>query len=77
MGKDAIHPNQVAILNEVFSPDPERVAYLHEMIETYYEAERTGKGAVSFNGRMIDIAMVKDGERILALADAIAKRDAG
>lgn len=77
VGKDAIHPNQVAILNEVFSPDPERVAYLHEMIETYYEAERSGKGAVSFNGRMIDIAMVKDGERILALADAIAKRDAG
>ena len=77
VGKAAIHPNQVAILNEVFSPDPERVAYLREMIEVYYEAERAGAGAVSFNGRMIDIAMVKDGERVLALADAIAARDAG
>jgi citrate lyase subunit beta/citryl-CoA lyase len=77
VGKAAIHPNQVAILNEVFSPDPERVAYLREMIEVYYEAERAGAGAVSFNGRMIDIAMVKDGERVLAFANAIAARDAG
>ncbi len=77
VGKAAIHPNQVAILNEVFSPDPERVAYLREMIEVYYEAERAGAGAVSFNGRMIDIAMVKDGERVLALAEAIAARDTG
>ncbi len=77
VGKAAIHPNQVAILNEVFSPDPERVAYLREMIEVYYEAERAGAGAVSFNGRMIDIAMVKDGERVLAFADAIAARGAG
>lgn len=75
IGKAAIHPNQVSILNEVFSPDAERVAYLREMIETYYEAERKGAGAVSFNGRMIDIAMVKDGERILALANAIAARE--
>lgn len=77
VGKAAIHPNQVAILNEVFSPDPERVAYLREMIDVYYEAERAGAGAVSFNGRMIDIAMVKDGERVLALANAIAARGAG
>jgi citrate lyase subunit beta/citryl-CoA lyase len=77
VGKAAIHPNQVAILNEVFSPDSDRVAYLREMIEVYYEAERAGAGAVSFNGRMIDIAMVKDGERVLAFADAIAARNAG
>ncbi len=76
VGKAAIHPNQVAILNEVFSPGPERVAHLREMIEVYYEAERAGAGAVSFKGRMIDIAMVKDGERVLALANAIAARDA-
>ena len=76
IGKAAIHPNQIAILNEVFSPDAERVAYLREMIEVYYEAEKAGAGAVSFNGRMIDIAMVKDGERVLALASAIAARDA-
>jgi len=75
VGKAAIHPNQVEILNEVFSPDSERVAYLREMIEIYYEAERSGAGAVSFKGRMIDIAMVKDGERIIALADAIVERD--
>lgn len=77
VGKAAIHPNQVAILNEVFSPDAERVSYLREMIDVYYEAERAGSGAVSFNGRMIDIAMVKDGERVLALANAIAARGEG
>ncbi|MFP6869614.1 MAG: CoA ester lyase [Nitrospinota bacterium] len=77
VGKAAIHPNQVEILNDVFSPDADRVAYLREMIEVYYEAERAGAGAVSFNGRMIDIAMVKDGERVLSFAAAIAARDAG
>ena len=74
IGKSAIHPSQVAILNEVFSPGADEIDYLREMIDAYYEAERAGLGAVTFRGRMIDIAMVTDGERVLALADAIAAR---
>lgn len=74
IGKSAIHPSQVAILNEVFSPAVDEIDYLREMIGAYYEAERAGLGALTFRGRMIDIAMVKDGERVLALADAIAAR---
>ncbi len=74
VGKSAIHPSQVAILNDVFSPSADEVDYLREMIDAYQEAERAGLGAVTFRGRMIDIAMVKDGERVLALADTIAAR---
>ena len=74
IGKSAIHPSQVAILNDVFSPSADEVDFLREMIAAYYEAERAGLGAVTFRGRMIDIAMVKDGERVIALADSIASR---
>ena len=74
IGKSAIHPSQVAILNEVFSPSSDEVEYLREMIDAYYVAERAGRGAVTFRGRMIDIAMVKSGERVLALAEAIVAR---
>ena len=72
VGKSAIHPRQVPIFNEVFSPKPEEVTYYNEMIEAFREGEKAGKGAVSFQGKMIDIAMAKHAERVLSRAKAIS-----
>ena len=72
VGKAAIHPRQVPIFNEVFSPKPEEVTYYNEMLEAFREGEKAGKGAVSFQGKMIDIAMAKHAERILSRAKAIS-----
>ena len=72
VGKSAIHPRQVPIFNEVFSPKPEEVTYYNEMLEAFREGEKAGKGAVSFQGKMIDIAMAKHAERVLSRAKAIS-----
>ena len=73
-GKAAIHPRQVPIFNDVYSPSEEEVSYYTEMAEAYREGEAKGLGAVSFKGKMIDIAMVKHAENVLARARAIAER---
>ncbi len=72
VGKAAIHPRQVPIFNEVFSPKPEEVTYYNEMLEAFREGEKAGVGAVSFQGKMIDIAMAKHAERVLSRAKAIS-----
>lgn len=73
-GKAAIHPRQVPIFNDVYSPSEEEVSYYTEMAEAYREGEAQGLGAVSFQGKMIDIAMVKHADNVLARARAIAER---
>ena len=73
-GKAAIHPRQVPIFNDVYSPREEEITYYTEMAEAYREGEAQGLGAVSFQGKMIDVAMVKHAENVLARARAIAKR---
>ena len=73
-GKAAIHPRQVPIFNDVYSPSDEEISYYTEMSEAYREGEAQGLGAVSFQGKMIDIAMVKHAENVLARARAIAER---
>ena len=55
-GKWAIHPSQVEIAQQVFSPDPDEVAQAREMIKVYDEALAQGLGAVQYKGTMIDVA---------------------
>ncbi len=76
-GKAAIHPRQVPIFNEVYSPSGEEVSYYTEMIGAYREGEARGLGAISFQGKMIDVAMVKHAENVVARARAIAGNSRG
>lgn len=70
-GYQAIHPDHVEIVNDVFSPDPEEVAYYERLVETMKEsAEESGQGAVRFEGEMIDVAHLKTAERVLDRAQA-------
>jgi citrate lyase subunit beta/citryl-CoA lyase len=73
-GKAAIHPKQVGIFNEVFSPSPAEVEYYEGMMQAYQEGEQAGLGAVTYKGRMVDVAMAKHAERVLARAKAIQGR---
>jgi citrate lyase subunit beta/citryl-CoA lyase len=59
MGKWAIHPSQIAIAKEVFSPDPAKVADARKLVEAYAAAEAEGLGAIKFEGAMIDVATVR------------------
>ena len=66
--KVAIHPRQVAVINEVFSPTAEEVERARKLLEAFREAEAKGRGAVQFQGMMIDYANVRWAKRLLGLA---------
>jgi citrate lyase subunit beta / citryl-CoA lyase len=58
-GKWAIHPNQLAIANEVFSPTREEIDYARRLDAAYSEAQANGLGAIAFEGKMVDVAIVR------------------
>lgn len=70
-GKMAIHPNQVAVMNEVFSPSTEEVAAAEELIALF--AANPDAGALTHRGQMVDRAHVARAERILARAKAASR----
>ena len=70
-GKFAIHPAQIDVINETFSPDPEDVAYARRVVEAWDEAEAAGRGSLSIDGRMVDVPVVKRAQNLLAQAAAI------
>lgn len=71
-GKWAIHPSQVALANEVFSPTEAEVTKARRIIEELRAAEAQGKGAASLDGKMIDAASERMAANVLVVADAIA-----
>ncbi len=64
-GKWAIHPDQIAIAHEVFSPTPEEVADAEAAIEAYRRAEADGVGAIGRDGRLVDAAHMRLAANIL------------
>jgi citrate lyase subunit beta/citryl-CoA lyase len=70
-GKWAIHPAQVAALNELFTPSEDEVAHARAVIEALAQAERSGgAGAVALDGQMLDEAVRVAAVRVLARAGA-------
>jgi citrate lyase subunit beta / citryl-CoA lyase len=69
-GKMAIHPTQVDVMHEVFSPSAEEVEYARGLLVAFREGEARGVGAVQYRGMMVDYANVRLAERTLALAQA-------
>ena len=71
-GKWAIHPSQIALANEVFTPPAKEVDRARRILVAMEEASKAGKGAVSLDGRLIDIASIRQAEALVASADRIA-----
>ncbi|MEO1193804.1 MAG: CoA ester lyase [Pseudomonadota bacterium] len=67
-GGFAVHPGQVAVLNQAFAPNEAEVAWARKVIDAAAAAEAEGKGAIRLDGRMIDLPIVKRAEAILARA---------
>jgi malyl-CoA/(S)-citramalyl-CoA lyase len=70
-GKWAIHPAQIELANQVFSPTPDEVERARRIVEAMDEAARQGRGAVQLDGRLIDIASIRMAENLLRKAAAI------
>lgn len=67
-GKWCIHPAQVPIANEIFSPTAEEIAWAKKVVEAYRQAAGTGRGAISVDNRMVDAASIKMAETTLERA---------
>ena len=70
-GKFAIHPSQIDIINETFSPSPEETAYARQIMNAWEQAEAEGRGSLAMDGRMVDVPVVKRAQNLLAFAEAI------
>jgi citrate lyase subunit beta/citryl-CoA lyase len=75
VGASAIHPLQVPVLNEEFSPTAAEVERAKRMVAAYDAAFAQGLGAVQFEGAMIDVPVVQRAHNVVARAAAIARRN--
>ncbi len=72
VGKWAIHPKQIALANQVFTPSAEAVAEAREILAAMEQAKANGEGATVYKGRLVDIASIKQAEVIVAQSELIA-----
>lgn len=72
-GKQIIHPNQVVPVQEAFTPSEEAVAYARRVVETFEASQKEGKGAYALDGRMIDMPLLKNAQKVLDRARAAGK----
>jgi citrate lyase subunit beta/citryl-CoA lyase len=76
LGAGCIHPGQVPIVNEEYSPSAEEAAYARRIVEQNAVAEAAGRGSFAIDGRMIDVPVVRRAQRLLARLAAIEEREA-
>ena len=64
-GKQCIHPSQLSVVNEIFSPSAEEVTRAKAVVDAYEEAAKAGRGAVGKDGKMIDYANIRMAKALL------------
>ena len=72
-GKQIIHPNQVSAVQEAFTPSEDAIAYARRIVETFETSQKEGKGAYALDGKMIDMPLLKNAQKVLARAKAAGK----
>ena len=70
-GKMVIHPDQIDLANSIYSPTDEEVLEAQEILVQMKEAEKKGKGAVAFKGKLLDIVSIKQATNIVKIAKKI------
>lgn len=73
-GSSCIHPAQVPILNDGFSPGADEVAAAQRVVDTYDDALASGRGSIGLDGRMLDVPVVERAARVLAIAGRLERR---
>lgn len=74
-GKTLIHPGQLAPCNQVFSPDDGAVEWARTVIAAFELPENQGKGAITVEGKMVELLHAEMAKRLVAKADAIKTRN--
>jgi len=76
LGASCIHPGQVTIVNEEYSPSAEEVVHAKRVIEGNAKAVAAGRASFAIDGKMVDVPVVTRAERLLARHAAIQGREA-
>src|SRR5262249_47210492 len=74
-GKMCIHPDQIAVVNRVFSPTDAEIAFAERVAAAFAGAEASGSAAIQIDGKFIDYPIVYRAQRILRRATAIRVRE--
>lgn len=72
-GKQIIHPAQVEPVQTAFTPNDEAIAYAKRIVKTFEASQKEGKGAYSLDGKMIDMPLLKNAQKVLERAKAAGK----
>jgi len=72
-GKQIIHPAQVEPVQIAFTPNDEAIAHAKRIVETFEASQKEGKGAYSLDGKMIDMPLLKNAQKVLERARAAGK----
>jgi citrate lyase subunit beta/citryl-CoA lyase len=75
-GAGCIHPGQVKIVNEEYSPSDEEVAYAKKIIQMNAETAKSGRGSFALDGKMIDVPIIVRAQKLLKRHEAIEQREA-
>ena len=70
-GKWAIHPSQIELANQVYTPSEAEVTKARRIVDAMAQAAREGRGAVSLDGRLIDIASIRMAQALIAKAHSV------
>lgn len=73
-GKAAIHPSQVAVINDVFSPTPEEVAHARGVANAFEKALKEGLGCVMLGGQVVEQPILDRAEQVLSFHEVIEAR---
>ncbi|MBI2304464.1 MAG: CoA ester lyase [Chloroflexi bacterium] len=74
-GKFVIHPSQIQPVNDVFRPSAEEIEEAREMVSAFAAAQARGSAAIAVRGRLVDTPVARRAERLLRLAEALARRE--
>lgn len=72
-GKAAIHPMQVSVIHQAFTPEPREIDFAERVVRAAEDAKREGRGVFSIDGKMVDGPIISQANRVLELA-ALSKR---
>jgi citrate lyase subunit beta/citryl-CoA lyase len=73
-GKWAIHPSQIALANDVFTPPPKEVERARKILDALDQAAKEGRGAAQLDGKMIDAASARMAENVVRMHEEVASR---
>jgi citrate lyase subunit beta-like protein len=72
-GKQVIHPNQIQVTQAAFTPSDDAIAYAKRVVESFASSQKEGKGAYALDGKMIDMPLLRNAQKVLDRARAAGK----